>query len=308
MIMKQVLYCLIVIFFARFTLAAQTQEPPAFETTIWFEDAVGNRDSVVVGYDTTANVRFNPTLGESHIAEPFADILDVRVAHLLDYRYQGRILSKKIITQAEKPFLFQGCYAASGVVCFIKARHQPVTISWDVNPFNKKCLQSSFITPNQRWELVFPFELDWSTIRAQCMRYSPYELYIADAHVPNNELPYKTIHQGDTVFGVAIKFAFDAFLFPLCRNTPSSEPSSNISPSLIMPNPATEVITVGGTTEEHTQLITISNISGRILRQITPSDGLKPTSILVEDLPSGIYVLMEHLSRGKIRTGRFVKL
>ena len=305
--MNQILSCFVFMFSTSATLLSQTQAIPNFETTVWFEDAMGNKDSVVVGYDTTANVRFNPAFGESHIIEPFAGAIDVRAAHLLDYRYQGRILSKKIITQGESPFFFQGCYAASGVVCFVKTQNQPVTISWDVNPFNAKCLQSSFITPNQRWELVIPFELDWSRVRAQCMRYTPYELYIASEHVPNNELPYKTIHQGDTIIGVAIKFAFDAALFPLCRNSISTEIPYKLSSSHLSPNPAFEMVMLETEGEPGAQLIQVFNMEGRMLMEITPRSDNAPVSLVVADFPPGVYTVLEHLEHGQRRFGRFIK-
>ena len=54
------------------------QQAAFFETTIYFEDAVGNIDSVVVGMDEEANFEYNPQFGEADIEAPWDSVFEVR--------------------------------------------------------------------------------------------------------------------------------------------------------------------------------------------------------------------------------------
>lgn len=69
------------------------QPTAMFEATIWFEDAAGNRDSIVVGYDTLATEDIDPAFGEAEITSPFDSVFEVR-AGSTDFIYQKK-LSKK---------------------------------------------------------------------------------------------------------------------------------------------------------------------------------------------------------------------
>ncbi|MCB0375492.1 MAG: hypothetical protein KDD04_06205, partial [Sinomicrobium sp.] len=58
--------------------AAHSQQTAQFETTLYFEDAVGNRDSVIVGYDTLATHDIDPEFGEQELVSPFDSVFEVR--------------------------------------------------------------------------------------------------------------------------------------------------------------------------------------------------------------------------------------
>ncbi len=74
---------LIVFFFSMFLhLGLIGQNVPYFETTIWVEDAIGNRDSVVVGFDPNATDEVDTTFGEIPNDSAFDSILDVRAGEM----------------------------------------------------------------------------------------------------------------------------------------------------------------------------------------------------------------------------------
>lgn len=64
-----------------FSIPIQAQKVAMFETTLYFEDAVGNMDSIRVGHDTAANSTFNTDFGEEFINAPFDSVFEVRAAH-----------------------------------------------------------------------------------------------------------------------------------------------------------------------------------------------------------------------------------
>ncbi|GAB4497385.1 MAG: hypothetical protein OHK0019_30910 [Saprospiraceae bacterium] len=60
-----------------------------FEMLIYFEDAIGNKDTVIVGYDPDANTYdVNPQFGEVWLDTPFDSVFEVRVSHSDEWPYR----------------------------------------------------------------------------------------------------------------------------------------------------------------------------------------------------------------------------
>lgn len=312
--MNRILNYFILMFLTSATLRSQTQAIPTFETTIWFEDAVGNRDSIIVGSDPLVNDQYNPDFGETDIKTPFDSIFEVRATHRLSYHRRQYILSKKVVARMDDPSNPSVCPFADAV-CFVKAKYQPVKVSWD-QPLlaDNTCFDASFVTPNLRWELVLPFDLDWNSIRAKCMtRNSDYELYLDTKHIPSNEVPYLIKHprangMEDSITGVVIAIGRGLWLYPLCRIASSSESLLGLGYSHLSPNPTSETVTVGVKGEPGAQLVQVFNMEGRLLMETTASSDNAPVSLAVADFPPGVYAVVEHLEHGKRRFGRFIKL
>ncbi len=141
------------------------QQNAQFEATIYFEDAVGNRDSILVGYDTLATENLDPAFGETAIDTPFDPTFEVRAALFV----APEKLSKKIISPAEWFFASgsDSCYRSSRIYFFVWAKHQPVTLSWNTGLFAASvCQQGSFISNHWEDELVFP-PYQWGSNPAQ---------------------------------------------------------------------------------------------------------------------------------------------
>ncbi len=137
------------------------QPTAMFEATIWFEDAVGNRDSIVVGYDTLATEDIDPAFGEAEITSPFDSVFEVR-AGALDYFYRFK-LSKKIIGRPAKIHFGsdKGCYIDRSMFIYVWAKHQPVEIWWSRPVFNDAyCNRGSLISNHWTDELASPYDWD----------------------------------------------------------------------------------------------------------------------------------------------------
>ena len=100
-----------------------------FSFSMHFEDAVGNKDTLILGYDQAATNGINLQFGEENILyEPFIKDLDVRTGILKEYDWQpDSFLTKKHIT-------LKTCnianYPADGTI-YIYCKHFPLKISWD---------------------------------------------------------------------------------------------------------------------------------------------------------------------------------
>jgi len=123
-----------------------------FSFTLYVEDAIGNRDSVIVGYDEDATDGEDPAFGELDIEDiPFNGALDVRVVNY-DYQLSPDVLypenliffqSKIQIVKKDCSF-YQGPFPPPGVG--IKADNYPITITWDSTAFEELCTTQSVFT------------------------------------------------------------------------------------------------------------------------------------------------------------------
>jgi hypothetical protein len=105
-----------------------------YETAVYFEDAAGNRDTIILGADTTANGIENLHLGMISIHNPWDSIFEVRVSSDNMYKqyFEGLIDSiifyKKFIID---PVYVPSCGLVGNSIFFIHSLHHPVTITWD---------------------------------------------------------------------------------------------------------------------------------------------------------------------------------
>jgi|GEM_PF-1172654 len=154
------------------------QQTAFFETTLYFEDAVGNRDTIVVGHDPEANSSYNPQFGEVDINTPWDSVFEVRASHINDAFYddspipQEDVFSKKIIGTAlggvDQNFNCQPLKAP--IILHISQKYLPIKISWDSTDFDNACSINSTITPHQNPLVTFNWWTDPSALAGSaCM-------------------------------------------------------------------------------------------------------------------------------------------
>src|SRR5690606_28427272 len=126
--MKRIYYIIMMII----PMSIYGQKTAQWETKFYFEDAIGNRDSLTIGYDTTANVVYNPEFGEENIRDvPWDSVFEVRAGRYESDRNLNLPLSKTLVA---KLFIYNSisCYLPeSPIRMFVKIKHLPVTITWD---------------------------------------------------------------------------------------------------------------------------------------------------------------------------------
>jgi hypothetical protein len=121
------------------------QRTPEFEFTLYGQDSRGHRDSVVIGYDTSARYGIMVTaFGEvDNTAIPYDSIFEMRLDKNLLY---NRLIktSKKIICRASNSCSQPGLNSEE-VHVLIHSKYPPVTFSWDSRRFLQPCIESSFL-------------------------------------------------------------------------------------------------------------------------------------------------------------------
>jgi hypothetical protein len=115
-----------------------------FSFPMYFEDAVGNKDTLVFGYDINATDSIDISLGEKDInAVKFDNVFEVRIS---DY-YRMAFFELPFLTKRQ--ILMNNCsinnYPYVSAI-LVKCKNYPLKIKWDKTVFADSCNNYTFIT------------------------------------------------------------------------------------------------------------------------------------------------------------------
>lgn len=121
----------------------------SFELPIYFEDSMGNKDSIILGYDIGAGYEIDSSFGEIDLIDSsYVKDFEVR-ASIYDYNKireeDPRIIeSKKMIIGyvCDDPMYFD---EANSIMALIKCNNWPIKISWDKTNFQNTCNSMNII-------------------------------------------------------------------------------------------------------------------------------------------------------------------
>ena len=129
---------------------ATAQSTPEFSFVLYVTDAVGNRDSIVLGYDATATDTADTIFGDSNIANtPIDSVLDLR---LTDYYTPLDYQSKNAIFKYSCDSTFDRNNARSIAYLMLRVKQFPITFSWNIQQFlgaNNACHRGTVITASR---------------------------------------------------------------------------------------------------------------------------------------------------------------
>jgi hypothetical protein len=304
---KLILFCVTICTQLTLPVLAQNAQP-MFQTTFYITDAVGNQDSVIIGFDPTANRLHNPQFGEVHIPEPFDTVLEARACHQDGMSWAPNlVLSKKIIGDAELVNQW-GCYMAEQMHIFVKAKHQPVTFRW--NPLDwsefSVCQRYSLMTPDNLIQLT-SIE-DWYDIgnrRGTCLSdTSDYTLNLHGSAGPEFEFTINLAPNvtgfTDSLFGVLL--FWHPFDLPndFCNETVSA--GEQIYQPLqwrVFPNPAIDMVSVRFYGEQTPETIICRDILGQVVSVHQNSNASELLQVATSAWPPGTYTI-EGYANGQI--------
>lgn len=287
---------------------AKAQLEPQFMATIWVEDAIGNKDSIEIGYDTSATEWIDFQFGEIALTNPFDSVLDIRGVDVSNF-WSGRAFSKRIIGWPEKMWP-SGCYIGNDVVFVVWAKYQPITISWDRTVFAKSDCNSGSIISNHFSDVTSdPFfwnnhPLEENHCMASENNFTAY----------TNEDSIKFYRQQwveEEVKGLGLQkiYAFRQFTRPYFSDTPcvisntQNVPRNNQQSSVYLyPNPVQNrlIIEAKGIIPNQIQ---IYDISGKMISQHKYSDSVN----LMKLMPS-VYIIKLIGEDGRYVAAKFVKI
>lgn len=113
-----------------------------FSFQLNFVDAVGNKDSIVIGYDASATDSLDGAFGEMNIINtPWDSVFDVRLSNEWTQRTKGQLPSyhskKQIINESCGNWLYP-------VEIDIYTTNWPVTATWDSSYFSETCIKKTY--------------------------------------------------------------------------------------------------------------------------------------------------------------------
>lgn len=133
-----------------------------FSFPIYFEDAVGNKDTIILGYDINATDSIDIIFGEVNIlGQPLHSEFDVRSTDENGFfTTNGSFHTKKQIIKNSCNYQ---SYFLPVIKIDIKCKHWPVTAKWDKTLFYDTCRNESVITsitPGGWWDVGSYSNLD----------------------------------------------------------------------------------------------------------------------------------------------------
>ena len=142
-------------------IVIEAQQSAMFEHPVYFEDGNGNRDTVVIGGDTTAALGLNPELGEIPLNTPFDSVFEVRTISEMEWWKSNPTFTKKYIGWTENVFGFpEPCENIEFVRFVIHIKYLPLKVSWDSKLYKDSlCILSSYLTSSANAINIGPWTL-----------------------------------------------------------------------------------------------------------------------------------------------------
>lgn len=285
-------------------IVIEAQQSAMFEHSVYFEDGNGNRDTVVIGGDTTAALGLNPEFGEIPLNTPFDSVFEVRTISEMEWWKSNPTFTKKYIGWTENVFGFpEPCENIEFVRFVIHIKYLPLKVSWDSKLYKDSlCILSSYLTSSANAINIGPWTLSLNPEDenlAYCVAQQDsvildigQGLYTGNLY---NEFIYD-IEGGITDTMLILEWDFDyAGSSLVCGEIVSTEDIQRLySPYHAYPNPSNDNITLAWEDDKSKiKDIKVYTANGQLLRNVLfEQTGPKEIAINLDDWISGIYFVM----------------
>lgn len=257
-------------------LLSQLSSGQEFSFKMYFEDSLGNKDTLIIGFDVNGTDTIDTEFGEINIiAVPLDTILDVRISNEWQNRlYQnipGSFHTKKQIIEKKECGYW---YSLNSIDIFTD--NWPVIAHWDSTLFIDTCLNGSLFTsvmPGGWWDTGGFREVLHSS---SSFSFTPNYLYFNDYYGYINE-------NNDTVDVFWQTFGDSTILMVGI--------GENISATFsIFPNPNNGTFQIQSRQQENLtfQKLTIFNLEGKSVFE-SENPELLQSEIKLPSLPNGMY-------------------
>lgn len=328
--MKCILRILSIIIFYSPSVCTQS-DTLRFFFPMYFEDAIGNKDTVYIAGAESANEIFNPQFGEENLlGEPFDSVFEVRLGRFdelklsrtRDISYLGKV---GVVRFTADNGNFNDCDAlqiSDNFSFVVWSQHPPLKISWESDLFRwdglLECMNGSILNNTFAPLILFDYE--------ELLEEDHYDYFcLAAPEGKADFLPfnYQTGAPTDNVFGDYYLANVAGSTAPLDtmyiynlwwagdRNSLCEEVLPTLEPTLlsttlqVLPNPVRDRLTVKGYSHGvMPQRYDVFSLSGQ-LQQTTTVVGEQ--TVNVSRLKPGVYILNVTLSDGSQYQLKFVR-
>ena len=263
-----------------------------FITTIHVENALGEKDSVHIGYDTGATPEIDSIFGEVDILNiQFSDSFEVRLGNVninvLDCDENRLMDVPELVNHQSKIDIYpRHCEGWANFISFstlfIKDTNFPITITWDTEVFQDSCRDGAFISD---WHPGGWFDAGCSNTAL----FPDYINFTGEATIEARSGIYLVDNFLDTL---------SMFHIPIAPKKLFNNVDDELAEQLIVyPNPTTGEVHIDNTDITR---IKVFNASGRFIRY-------GKNSVNLGDHPDGIYYLQLWHKEGGMVTKKVVK-
>ena len=311
------------------SLCAQSATP-LFETIIRFKDGVGNRDSVVIGYDPSVVSYDTAQFHQILLNTPFDSVFEVRVVDWTLYRGWGNDHAptyKRFFSGAKVAIDPPWCTVGGNFVFLIRAIHQPVTVYWDRNAFHAAhCRDNAYFTPDMLSDFADPFSI-WLNSpdiiyscapKADSMVYQlQKEVYVhGQSPFAIPFFPYISLREIggfgiDTIVGIKMNIS-SSYDYSPCHLVSAEEaalPLRGDAPLILSPNPTSGAFNVRNDRAVDLQQLRLFDSAGRLLwaRSCRAAQG-EFAHGYADGFPPGMYYVAATWADGYEAMGKLAKM
>ncbi len=258
---------------------------------MFFTDAIGNKDTITLGYDVTASDSIDVAFGETNIISvPLDTNLDVRITN------QSFTFPDTIHFHLKKQITYYDCALHNWNIQPINifTHHWPVTVTWDNNLFNDSCRNGSVFTgvhPGGWWDTGSPSDL-WRQVLLDIDSVTFTSNFLLGYHGYINSM-------GDSIPVFWQAFGDSTLLFTGLKG---NEKGSNRFK--VFPNPASNFISILiDNSFEQLNRVEIYDSFGQVVLVSQQS-----TLIDISELSCGLYFIRAFGKQGLSATTKFQKL
>jgi hypothetical protein len=253
-----------------------------------FVDAIGNTDSIILGFDITASDTIDPAFGEVNSISTAASIgLDVRASNIW-WKENSLSFANQSPFQTKVQIAKDSCDAALYLPIIelnILTDHFPVTASWNPTLFQNICLNGSILTstPPGGW---------WDTGGFR-------QVLESDDTVSFLANYYTAVNGNDAASVYWVAFSDSTLL-----STSVDEIAASKNAIKVFPNPTADFVSISsGKAFEEINRVEFHNTFGQV---VLSSNQLK--NIDITKLPSGLYFIKATSNKGFRATTKLQKV
>lgn len=246
-----------------------------FSFFIYFEDCIGNRDSLELGYDENGNQGIDEQFEENNILDqPYNDLFDVRVTDEIRFRQLGENQG----TYHTKKEIVRKTYGEI-IAIDIKSNNYPITASWDSTLFQEISISGTLITSTPQggwWDVGSPSDLGKVILMEQS------QVTFTD-NIRSSGQIYNTYAYVQGVDTISVFW----FVFGPEGIGVSTDEMKEKKDWFLFPNPSRDRVHIQNINGAKAEKISILNCAGNIIKEGHPDQ----ISISLNGLDSGLYIV-----------------
>ena len=265
-----------------------------FSFQMRFEDAIGNVDTLILGYDINATDSVDPEFGEVNIIhEELDSVFDVRVTD--EWSARGWWFDSTGNYHLKKQIVKKNCGPwPTALNIDIKCNYWPVIAFWDSSLFDHDCRKGSVFTSVPQggwWDVGSPSNLD------RVILFTNSSVSFTANFEDDFNSNYAYINENQDTISVFWAAICDTSHLWVSVNEPSQS-----QPIRLFPNPAKKYIVIDAPTLKLSEKIEVYNLKGR-LQNVDYHNNI----IDIGRLNAGIYIVRFTTQDNQLIVKKFIK-